>query len=108
VAEQADRYLQHTGDSAAAASLTLADVMQSKANQGNIPQTDPHSLTVREAAERLHLSSKTIYQMCISGKMRSFRVGRPVRIPVEEIHRFEANTPPAPASPALLTRDHLS
>jgi excisionase family DNA binding protein len=81
-------YLDHTGgDKAAAASLTLAAVM---AETGG--KTPPSmALTVAEAARRLNVTRQTVYQMCQSGRLRSFRpgTGRALRIPLEAIEHCE-------------------
>jgi excisionase family DNA binding protein len=86
-------YLEHTGgDKAAAASLALAAVLVE--NGGTTPPltgTTPPltALTVAQAAKRLAVTQKTIYGMCQDGRLRSFRVGRAVRVPAEEIARME-------------------
>ena len=73
-----DEYLKLTGDKSAAASMTLADVMRS---------AEPAMLTVDEAALRLNLCTKKVYAMCRLGELPSVKVGRSVRIPMEEIER---------------------
>jgi excisionase family DNA binding protein len=40
---------------------------------------------VKEAASRLNISSKKVYQMCLSRELRCIRAGGRIRIPVEEI-----------------------
>lgn len=84
-------YLNLTsGDHAAAASLVLADALTSKKPEPIIVEPeDCRSCTVKEAARRLNLSSKKVYQMCIAGHLRCFKAGRAIRIPIEEIERFE-------------------
>jgi excisionase family DNA binding protein len=52
-------------------------------------QATSQYFTVSEAATRLKLSSKTVYQLCKVGQLRTFRAGRAIRVPVEEIERFE-------------------
>jgi excisionase family DNA binding protein len=104
-------YLDRTGDESVAASLTLADALQSQAERldaANVHRTDPCSLTVRTAAERLTLSSKKVYQMCQSGQLRCFRAGRAMRIPLEEIERFESDSQPIRTPPCYIGRDHLA
>jgi len=44
---------------------------------------------VKDAARRLNLSSKKVYQMCITGTLRCFGSGNAIRIPLEEVERFE-------------------
>ena len=81
-------YLDHTGgDKAAAASLTLAAVMAETG--GKTPPST--ALTVAEAARRMNVTRQTVYQMCQSGRLRSFRpgTGRALRIPLEAIEQCE-------------------
>lgn len=79
-------YLEHTGgDKAAAASLTLAAVMFENGHSSS----PPTSLTPEEAAARLRLNRKTVYGLCQRRALRSYRAGRHLRIPLEEIERIE-------------------
>jgi excisionase family DNA binding protein len=84
-------YLNVTGgDHAAAASLVLADALIAKTPEPVIVEPeDCRSYTVKDAARRLNLSSKKVYQMCIAGELRCFKAGRAIRISTEEIERFE-------------------
>jgi len=97
-------YLEHTGgDKAAAASLTLAAVMVE--NDHSTPP--PTSLTPEEAAARLRLNRKTIYGLCQRRALRSYRAGRHLRIPLEEIERIESASgarDPAPRFPDVIKR----
>ncbi len=69
-------YLKMTGDNGAAASLTLADVMQSTLDAKTTPAVMPASvLTVRQASERMGVSPRTIYDLCDSGRLRCQRIG---------------------------------
>ena len=82
-------YLEHTGgDRAAAATLTLAAVMQ----QERAPVQPAAALTVDEAAVRLRTHRATIYRLCRCGKLHCYRAGRVLRIPLEEVERFERQT----------------
>ena len=104
-------YLEHTGgDRAAAASLTLAAVMQDyqPATPGKSPLDYASSLTVKDAAVRLNLSSKKVYRMCLAGELRCFRAGRAIRVSIDEIERFEQNgaVPAAPRVPVLMKRHY--
>ena len=45
---------------------------------------------MKEAAELLHTSSKKVYLMCLAGKLRCAAIGGRVRIPIDEIERYEA------------------
>jgi excisionase family DNA binding protein len=78
-------YLEHTGgDKAAAASLALAAVLM----EANTPPPTGQSLTVKEAAAQLHVSPSCIYELCESGKLASFKVGRVLRIHPEAIENY--------------------
>jgi len=88
-------YLEHTGgDKAAAASLALAAVLQDS-QAATAPTRTPAdiepALTVAQAADRLGVVPKTVYEMCQHRRLRSFRpgAGRVLRIPAEEIERLE-------------------
>ena len=79
-------YLEHTGgDKAAAASLTLAAVLTE--NGTPLPPAG-QSLTVKEAAAQLHVSVSCIYELCESGRLSSFKVGRVLRIHPEAIEEY--------------------
>lgn len=97
-------YLEHTGgDKIAAATLTLAAVMQEE----RTPAEPAAALTVDEAAERLRTHRATIYRLCRSRKLHCYRAGRVLRIPIEEIERFESasgTTPEARRPPIVLKR----
>jgi len=110
-------YLEISQSQAAAASLVVATVLlqrevkppaepNDQANDPTSGQLFNRSYTVKEAAEYLHLSSKKVYQMCLDNELRCFRAGRAVRIPVEEIERFQKATPPS--APGFAVHDHLS
>jgi len=96
--------LHHTsGDKVAAASLALAAVLVE--NSGTAPPST--ALTVAQTAQRLGVTWKTIYEMCQSGRLRSFRLGRVLRVPAEEITRVEnksAARGPAPRFPEVFKR----
>ena len=90
VVSEYNEYLKLTdGDKAAAASLTLAAVMLE--GRSEAPVQPAMALTVAEAARRLRVSRCTVYQMCQSGRLRSFRpgTGRALRIPVEAVEQCE-------------------
>ena len=99
-------YLDHTGgDRAAAASLTLAAVMVERGHTA----PPPTSLTAAEVAARLRINPKTIYAMCRDRRIRCYRAGRSVRIPVEEIERFESESGArdrAPRFPDIIKRHY--
>jgi excisionase family DNA binding protein len=80
-------YLDHTGgDKAAAASLTLAAVLTEAG--AVMPAPAGQSLTVKEAAAQLHVSTSCIYELCESGRLASFKVGRVLRIHPEAIEDY--------------------
>jgi excisionase family DNA binding protein len=107
-------YLEHTGgDKAAAASLALAAVLrdcQPAVTTTKLMAADAESaLTVAQVAKRLGVVPKTIYEMCRSRRLRSFRpgAGRVLRIPVEEVQRLENESgvrDPAPRFPEVFKR----
>ena len=77
-------YLELTqGDKAAAGSLTLADVMFEE-RESPIPE----SLTIAEAAKRLHVSSHTVYDLCARGEIIHHRVGRAIRLRPADIDEY--------------------
>ena len=94
------------GDATAAANLVLADTLLSPPAEPPTP-TATESLTVAEAADELHLHRETIYKMCRTGQLRSFRSGRAVRIPREGIDKIKANTPKI-VRPDVAIFDHLA
>jgi len=102
-------YLDKTGNDAVAASLALADALQSTLD-AKTPEATPQAttmLTVNEAAERLHLCSAKVYGMCRAGELPNVKVGRVIRIPMEEIERFEANVRPAETPRRIGGKEHL-
>lgn len=81
-------YLLDAKTPLAAAVLVLADVLAHAAPEPIIVETDDQgTVGVKEAAELLHTSSKNVYLMCLTGKLRGRCIGGRVRIPVEEIER---------------------
>jgi len=81
-------YLLEAKDPTAAAVLVLADALHRE--PVIIEPDDRQTYGVKEAAELLHTSSKKVYQMCLSGQLRCVRIGGRVRIPIDEIERYEA------------------
>ncbi len=79
------KYLELTqGDKAAAASLALADVMLEE-RESPVPE----SLTVAEAAKRLHVSPNTVYDLCARGEIIHHRVGRAIRLRPADIEEYQ-------------------
>jgi excisionase family DNA binding protein len=92
------------GDATAAANLVLADALLSPPLEPSAPP-GCESLTVAEAADELRLHRETVYKMCRTGQLRSFRSGRAIRIPREGIDKIKANTPPK--IPPRMVPDHV-
>ncbi|MHB8107895.1 MAG: helix-turn-helix domain-containing protein [Candidatus Cryosericum sp.] len=82
-------YAEHVGCGPSAAIHTLADVLARKSEPIIVEPEDCRSYTVKETADRLHLSSKEVYQLCLDGILRSYRDAGGTRIPLIEIERFE-------------------
>ena len=102
-----NEYQQVTDDKLVVAVLVLADVLKTPTPAPIIVEPEPcHSYTVKEAAARMGVSSKSVYQMILAGKLHSYRVGRAIRIPVEEIERFEANCHATPMLAVSSTNRH--
>ena len=96
------------GDTTAASNLVMAHTMQSVQDAKTAPAVTPASvLTVTEAAARLNLCDKKVYEMCRAGELRSVRAGRAIRIPVDEIERFQANLTPVKRPPRLTGFQHF-
>ena len=97
------------GDVAAAASLVLADTLLDRDTiLSEVPGSISEAVTVAEAADELHLHRETVYKMCRTGKIRSFRSGRAIRIPRPAINEIKANGPKfVPTSGPAIFR-HLS
>jgi len=86
-------YLLDAKDPLAAAVLVLADVLGRKALDPIIVETDDKgTVGVKEAAELLKTSSKQVYLLCLAGKMRCHFIDGRVRISIDEIERYEAQT----------------
>jgi excisionase family DNA binding protein len=92
------KYLSLTGEPAAAATLVLAEVMSA---------SPPSVLSVDEAAKKLGVGVKKVYELCQAGTLRSQKVGRHIRIQEEDIRAFLANKPAAPAAPSPIRAGRL-
>jgi excisionase family DNA binding protein len=85
------QYLLDAKDPVAAAVLTLADVFYRPPPEPIVIEPDDqNTVSVKEAASRLNISSKKVYQMCLAGQLRCTRIGGRVRIPLDEIERYQA------------------
>jgi excisionase family DNA binding protein len=78
-----DDYLMHTEDKAAAASLVMADVML-----GGKVREEPDSLTVKDVARRLGVSSRVAYELCQDGEIDAFKIGRTIRVKPTELEAY--------------------
>jgi len=89
VLSQYNEYLKVTaGNEAAAASLTLATIMLDGRSDSSAPPAGA-LLTVIEAASRLRVSTRQIYEMCAAGELRAFKVGRLLRITPEMLEEYQ-------------------
>lgn len=53
------------------------------------PTTVPaRAMTAADLADALHLSVRTIRRMIAAGEVRVIRLGRSVRVPMEEVNRI--------------------
>jgi excisionase family DNA binding protein len=85
-------YLLEAKDPVAAALLVLADALD---KEPIIVETDDNNtVSVKEAAELLKTSSRQVYLMCLTGRLRGRCVGGRVRIPIDEIERYQ-DAPPS-------------
>ena len=80
-----DDYLQAANDPVAAAMLVLADVFRREPII--VESDDAGSYSVKDAAALMKLSSRQVYQLCLTGQLRCFRAGYALRIPVDEVER---------------------
>lgn len=77
IEDRFSHFLEVTGEPGAAAMLVLAEVIQKT----------PKTITVKEAAERLGVSERTIYRLCEEGQLDHQRVGRSIRIRPDNLHK---------------------
>jgi excisionase family DNA binding protein len=80
-------YLDQTGDKAAAASLALADTIQ-ETYEVAAPPAAGQSLTVKDAAAQLRVSTRRVYELCGAGQLAAFKVGRSLRIAAEALDDY--------------------
>jgi excisionase family DNA binding protein len=99
-----ERFATKVGDPLVASHLTVAHVMSAGQELAR-----EQALTVPEAADRLKLSEKKVYQMCGSGELRHHRVGRSIRIRPEDIDGMLRDTAEAVEPPRRPARQrHLT
>lgn len=75
------RFHEETNDPVAASNLTLAHAMLTHRAREEV-------LTVIEAARRLKVSDKKVYELCRTGQLTHSRVDGQIRIRSESIDRF--------------------
>lgn len=83
------RYLEETNCPEAAATLVLAEVIDTR---------QPEWLSVKQAAKRLGVSAGKIYQLCDNGQLRHTKVGKLIKIAPEDLGGI-AVEPPARNKP---------
>ena len=91
-----NHFLALTGEPNAAAALTQCVYLQGEQSATNAP------LSVADAARALGVSSRTVYDLCESGKLRHSRIGRgrgTIRITREAIAELQHACEPTPAMP---------
>lgn len=54
----------------------------------NSARTEPLVLTVEETAEVLQIGKALVYELVRSGKLRSLRIGRKVRVPRSALSEY--------------------
>ena len=57
--------------------------------------TTPLLLTAEEAAELLHIGRSKVYDLIRNGDLRSIKIGRLRRVPLDAVHEFAAQPSPA-------------
>lgn len=98
-------YLEHTGDKAAAASLTLAATLRECAPATPAGVADPllpRSLTVAQAAKRLGVGADRVYDLCRRGEVAHHRLGKAIRILPEDLAAYEQQVVNASRQPSEL------
>ena len=93
VVSEYNEYLKLTGgDKAAAASLALAAALRECQPTGATEPAD-RALTVAEAADRLNVSTKTVYDLVNRGELSHHRVGgRTIRFVPADIKEYQRQT----------------
>lgn len=54
-------------------------------------RTEPLVLTVKETAEVLQIGKALVYDLVRSGKLRSLRIGRKIRVPRSALAEYLSN-----------------
>lgn len=90
------RFLELTGEPAAAALLTLAEAIEGKPAQT--------VLTVKEAAKAIGVSTDTIYELCNQNRLKHQRVGRAIRIQPADLETLKSASTQGRASNLRIVR----
>ncbi|TDK53356.1 helix-turn-helix domain-containing protein [Antarcticimicrobium luteum] len=69
------------------ASELLVAITEARGQKGELDLSPPY--TPKTLAERWSCSSETVRQLCKSGRLESFRVGRQFRIPSHKVEEYE-------------------
>jgi excisionase family DNA binding protein len=86
-------------DQLEAIAVRVAEILSAKQLEMHAPVGQ--ALTVAEAAERLRVSSKTIYRAVESGRLPAHRVGRAVRIDIDWLAAIKTKKPARTAAAPL-------
>ena len=73
---------------AAVSSPFAAPVLQGPMGRGWSPRVAPRLLMVGEVAERLRVSTATVYALCKRGALRHVRVANAIRVPEPALLAF--------------------
>ena len=85
-----NRFLELTDDPGAAATLVLAEVLSSR---------EPEFLDIKQAAARLGIGTKKMYQLCSAGAVRHTKVGRRIRIATDDLGHVSETSAARPRDP---------
>jgi excisionase family DNA binding protein len=56
----------------------------------SVPSDDREMLKVREVGAQLRIGRNQAYELVRSGALRSVRIGRAIRVPVEALEEYKA------------------
>jgi excisionase family DNA binding protein len=56
----------------------------------SVPSDDREMLKVREVGAKLRIGRNQAYELVRSGALRSVRIGRAIRVPVEALEEYKA------------------
>ncbi len=106
-------YLDKTGNDAVAASLALADALQStldaRQSESERPTSEALVLTVKQAAVRLNVSIRTIYDLADTGQLPCQRIGKgrgTLRFRREDVENFTLPDHPRASVPVTSRSSH--